>query len=165
METEQAITKRKKIIVPLFFLILIFSSLIFVKLLLNRMNSYIAENGKSSMGAVIEQIQQTYDIQVNGYYSQLHLLEDSLIQEGVRSIELDKNKKYYVRVRAYKWDDGEKVFGKWSKIKKITVKGKANVKHVTIKFWESSSMSEQNLLQYNYLKSLYEITFYQKLII
>lgn len=35
-------------------------------------------------------------------------------------------------------------------IKKITVKGKANVKHVTIKFWESSSMSEQNLLQYNY---------------
>ena len=95
METEQAITKRKKIIVPLFFLILIFSSLIFVKLLLNRMNSYIAENGKSSMGAVIEQIQQTYDLQVNGYYSQLHLLEDSLIQGGVRSIELDKNKKFF----------------------------------------------------------------------
>ena len=42
---------------------------IFVKLLLNRMNSYIAENGKSSMGAVVEQIQQTYDLQVNGYYS------------------------------------------------------------------------------------------------
>ena len=95
METEQAITKRKKIIVPLFFLILIFSSLIFVKLLLNRMNSYIAENGKSSMGAVIEQIQQTYDLQVNGYYSQLHMLEDSLIQEGVRSIDLDKNKKFF----------------------------------------------------------------------
>ena len=95
METEQAITKRKKIIVPLFFLILIFSSLIFVKLLLNRMNSYIAENGKSSMGAVIEQIQQTYDLQVNGYYSQLQMLEDSLIQEGVRSIDLDKNKKFF----------------------------------------------------------------------
>ena len=95
METEQAITKRKKMIVPLFFLILIFSSLIFVKLLLNRMNSYIAENGKSSMGAVIEQIQQTYDLQVNGYYSQLHLLEDFLIQGGVRSIELDKNKKFF----------------------------------------------------------------------
>ena len=89
------ITKRKKIIVPLFFLILILLSLIFVKLLLNRMNSYIAENGKSSMGAVVEQIQQTYDLQVNGYYSQLHLLEDSLIQEGVRSIDLDKNKKFF----------------------------------------------------------------------
>ena len=95
MGTEQAKTKRKKMIVPLFFLILIFLSLIFVKLLLNRMNSYIAENGKSSMGAVVEQIQQTYDLQVNGYYSQLHLLEDSLIQEEVRSIELDRNKKFF----------------------------------------------------------------------
>ena len=95
MGIEQVITKRKKIIMPLFFLILIFLSLIFVKLLLNRMNSYIAENGKSSMGAVVEQIQQTYDLQVNGYYSQLHLLEDSLIQEEVRSIELDRNKKFF----------------------------------------------------------------------
>ena len=95
MGTEQAITKRKKMIVPLFFLILIFLNLIFVKFLLNRMNSYIAGNGKSSMGAVVEQIQQTYDLQVNGYYSQLHLLEDSLIQEKVRSIELDRNKKFF----------------------------------------------------------------------
>ena len=95
MGTEQAKTKRKKVIVPLFFLILIFLNLIFVKFLLNRMNSYIAENGKSSMGAVVEQIQQTYDLQVNGYYSQLHLLEDSLIQEKVRSIELDRNKKFF----------------------------------------------------------------------
>ena len=79
----------------MFFLILIFLNLIFVKFLLNRMNSYIAENGKSSMGAVVEQIQQTYDLQVNGYYSQLHLLEDSLIQEKVRSIELDRNKKFF----------------------------------------------------------------------
>ena len=95
MGTEQAITKRKKMIVPLLFLILIFLSLIFVKLILNRMNSYIAENGKSSMGAVVEQIQQTYDLQVNGYYSQLHLLEDALIQEEERSLELDSNKKFF----------------------------------------------------------------------
>lgn len=95
MGKEQAITKRKKIIVPLVFLILILLSLIFVKLLLNRMNSYIAEKGKSSMGAVVEQIQQTYDLQVNGYYSQLHLLEDSLIQEDGRSLGLDINKKFF----------------------------------------------------------------------
>ena len=82
-------------IVPLFFLILIFLNLIFVKFLLNRMNSYIAENGKSSMGAVVEQIQQTYDLQVNGYYSRLRMLEDFLTQEGVRSIELDRNKKFF----------------------------------------------------------------------
>ena len=59
------------------------------------MNSYIAENGKSSMGAVVEQIQQTYDLQVNGYYSRLRMLEDFLTQEGVRSIELDRNKKFF----------------------------------------------------------------------
>ncbi|MCB5474377.1 MULTISPECIES: ATP-binding protein [Blautia] len=59
------------------------------------MNSYIAENGKSNMGAVVEQIQQTYDLQVNGYYSQLHLLEDSLIQEDGRSLGLDINKKFF----------------------------------------------------------------------
>ena len=47
------------------------------------------------MGAVVEQIQQTYDLQVNGYYSQLHLLENSLTQEKVRSIELDRNKKFF----------------------------------------------------------------------
>ena len=47
------------------------------------------------MGAVVEQIQQTYDLQVNGYYSRLHMLEDFLTQEGVRSIELDRNKKFF----------------------------------------------------------------------
>ena len=47
------------------------------------------------MGAAVEQIQQTYDLQVNGYYSRLHMLEDFLTQEGVRSIELDRNKKFF----------------------------------------------------------------------
>ena len=47
------------------------------------------------MGAVVEQIQQTYDLQVNGYYSRLQMLEDFLTQEGVRSIELDRNKKFF----------------------------------------------------------------------
>ena len=50
-------------------ILLIFSSILFMKLLLNRMNRYIDENGKRSMGVVVEQIQQTYDLQVNGYYS------------------------------------------------------------------------------------------------
>ena len=95
MGTEQAKTKRKKMIVPLFFLILIFLNLIFVKLLLNRMNSYIAENGKSSMGAVVEQIQQTYDLQVSGYYSQLQLVEEFLLHERELSLETDVNKSFF----------------------------------------------------------------------
>ena len=36
--------------------------------------------------------------------------------------KLKKNKKYYVRVRGYKHNDGEKVYGKWSKVKKITLR-------------------------------------------
>ena len=32
------------------------------------------------MGAVVEQIQQTYELQVNGYYSQLHLVEDYILR-------------------------------------------------------------------------------------
>ena len=90
MRIEQKIAKRKRIIVRLFVVSLILSSLIFIKLLLNRMDKYIDENGKSSMRAVIEQMQQTYDLQVNGYYSQLHLLEDSLLQEKELSLETDK---------------------------------------------------------------------------
>ncbi|MBO4863577.1 MAG: DUF4832 domain-containing protein [Eubacterium sp.] len=37
--------------------------------------------------------------------------------------KLKKNKKYYVRVRAYKLDSaGNKVYGKWSKVKKVKIK-------------------------------------------
>ena len=95
MEIEQAVNKRKKITRLLLILLMILLSLVCIKYLISKSNKYISENGKSSMGAVVEQIQQTYDLQVNGYYSQLHLLEDSLIQEEVRSIELDRNKKFF----------------------------------------------------------------------
>ena len=95
MEIEQAVNKRKKITRLLLILLMILLSLVCIKYFISKSNKYISENGKSSMGAVVEQIQQTYDLQVNGYYSQLHLLEDSLIQEEVRSIELDRNKKFF----------------------------------------------------------------------
>ena len=95
MEIEQAVNKRKKITRLLLILLMILLSLVCIKYLISKSNKYISENGKSSMGAVVEQIQQTYDLQVNGYYSRLHMLEDSLTQEGVRSIELDRNKKFF----------------------------------------------------------------------
>ena len=56
-------------------MIFILSSFVFVRFLLNRMNTCIEENGEISMEAVVEQIQQTYDMQVSGYYRQLHLVE------------------------------------------------------------------------------------------
>ena len=95
MEIEQAVNKRKKITRLLLILLMILLSLVCIKYFISKSNKYISENGKSSMGAVVEQIQQTYDLQVNGYYSRLHMLEDFLTQEGVRSIELDRNKKFF----------------------------------------------------------------------
>ena len=95
MEIEQTVNKRKKITRLLLVLLIILLSLGCIKYLISKSSKYISENGKSSMGAVVEQIQQTYDLQVNGYYSRLHMLEDFLTQEGVRSIELDRNKKFF----------------------------------------------------------------------
>ena len=76
-------------------MLVILLSLVFIKLLMHKMNRYIDENGKSSMGAVVEQIQQTYDLQVNGYYSHLHLVEDYLLQEKELSLETDTHKKIF----------------------------------------------------------------------
>ena len=82
---EQAAVKRKKVIVPFLIGLLLLSSIVFIKHLMNRMNSYIEKNGKMSMGAVVEQMQQTYELQTNGYYSQLHLVEGYLLQKKVHS--------------------------------------------------------------------------------
>ncbi|WP_270245954.1 ATP-binding protein [Coprococcus sp. AM11-30B] len=47
------------------------------------------------MGAVVEQIQQTYDLQVSGYYSQLQLVEKFLLHERELSLETDVNKSFF----------------------------------------------------------------------
>ena len=95
MQMEQAAIKRKKIIVPLLIGLLILLSIVFIMHLMNRMNSYIDKNGKISMGAVVEQMQQTYELQANGYYSQLHLIEDYLLREKEVSLEADVNKDFF----------------------------------------------------------------------
>ena len=95
MQIEQEIIKRKKIIMPLFAIIFILSSFVFVKFLLNRMNTYIEVNGEISMEAVVEQIQQTYDMQVSGYYRQLHLVESYLHKEKKISLETDNNRNFF----------------------------------------------------------------------
>ena len=47
------------------------------------------------MRAVVEQIQQTYDLQVSGYYSQLQLVEEFLLHERELSLETDVNKSFF----------------------------------------------------------------------
>ena len=95
MEIEQTVNKRKKITRLLLILLIILLSLVFIKYLISKSNKYISENGKSSMGAVVEQIQQTYDLQVSGYYSQLQLVEEFLLHERELSLETDVNKSFF----------------------------------------------------------------------
>ena len=95
MQIEQKNFKKRKIIIPLVVIFLLLLSTVLARFLLNRMNTYIDENGKTSMGAVIEQIQQTYNLQVDGYYSQLHLVEDYLLQEKNLSLETDTNHNFF----------------------------------------------------------------------
>ena len=95
MEIEQAVNKRKKITRLLLILLIILLSLVCIKYLISKSNKYISENGKSSMGAVVEQIQQTYDLQVSGYYSQLQLVEEFLLHERELSLETDTNKSFF----------------------------------------------------------------------
>ena len=95
MEIEQTVKKRKKITRLLLILLIILLSLVCIKYLISKSNKYISENGKSSMGAVVEQIQQTYDLQVSGYYSQLQLVEEFLLRERELSLETDTNKSFF----------------------------------------------------------------------
>ena len=74
---------------------MILLSLVCIKYLISKSKKYISENGKSSMGAVVEQIQQTYDLQVSGYYSQLQLVEEFLLHERELSLETDTNKSFF----------------------------------------------------------------------
>ena len=95
MEIEQAVNKRKKTTRLLLILLMILLSLVCIKYLISKSSKYISENGKSSMGAVVEQIQQTYDLQVSGYYSQLQLVEEFLLHERELSLETDVNKSFF----------------------------------------------------------------------
>ena len=95
MEIEQTVNKRKKITRLLLILLIILLSLVCIKYLISKSKKYISENGKSSMGAVVEQIQQTYDLQVSGYYNQLQLVEEFLLHERELSLETDVNKSFF----------------------------------------------------------------------
>ncbi len=67
---------------------------------------------------------------ISGY--QIQYAKDRKLKKGKKSKflkknkltikKLKKNKKYYFRVRAYKTENGKKVYGKWSKVKTVRIK-------------------------------------------
>ena len=83
--------KSKNRFVPLLFALLIIIVVV-SQILFAKMNSYIETNGKLSLDAVDEQLQQTYDLQLDSYYSQLLLIENYLIQDS--NISLEDNQQF-----------------------------------------------------------------------
>ena len=83
--------KSKNRFVPLLFALLIITVVV-SEILFAKMNSYVETNGKLSLDAVDEQLQQTYDLQLDSYYSQLHLIGNYLIHDS--NIYLVENQEF-----------------------------------------------------------------------
>lgn len=64
--------------------ILIIFCVVSGEMILKRMESYIEMNGKNNMATVMEQISQSYDIQVDTYFRKLEQAERFLFQNGQR---------------------------------------------------------------------------------
>lgn len=91
MQKESERIKSKNRFVPLLFALLIITVVV-SEILFVKMNSYVETNGKLSLDAVDEQLQQTYDLQLDSYYSQLHLIGNYLIHDS--NISLAENQKF-----------------------------------------------------------------------
>lgn len=91
MQKESERIKSKNRFVPFLFALLIITVVV-SEILFAKMNSYVETNGKLSLDAVDEQLQQTYDLQLDSYYSQLHLIGNYLIHDS--NISLAENQKF-----------------------------------------------------------------------
>ncbi len=90
---EDSLNARRRLAIPIIIIIIIMAALstVCVRFLLDGMYRAIEDNGKSGMRAVVEQLQQSYDLQVENYYSRLRILEsyasqgagDLLANEGL----------------------------------------------------------------------------------
>lgn len=104
---ENMKNKRKVIAVFLLLLLLLLCSAGIMRILLHSMDRSIEENGKISVQAVVEQIQQTYELQVENYYSRLRMVEsyavhgeenfldDEKIMHLLRKLEEETGAKIY----------------------------------------------------------------------
>lgn len=71
---------KSKIIISVLLALLLLCAGICIRLLVMKMDKTIEDNGKISMQAVVEQIQQTYEMQVENYYSRLRMVEGYAVE-------------------------------------------------------------------------------------
>ena len=77
------------------FLLLIIGSLITLFFLFSKMNSYVVENGELSLDAVDEQIQQTFDLQLDNCYRQLQFVSDYLYEDEQIDLSVESTKEFF----------------------------------------------------------------------
>lgn len=98
MKKEKMNNIRKRNIGILLICLLVFT-LISGYVIVKKMMSYIEENGKNNMAAVMDQMSQSYDIQVEEYYRKLEQIEKFLFQNGQRNIELSNYERYFQSIQ------------------------------------------------------------------
>lgn len=108
-------------------IILIIFCIISGVLILARMESYIEKNGKNNMATIMEQMSQSYDIQVNTYFRKLEQAERFLFQNGTRKISLEDCKGYFDAIQP---DDTEELLFMKSNGEIMTTDGKKS--HIDI---------------------------------
>ena len=86
--------------------ILIVFCIISGEMILKRMEGYIEKNGRNNMATVMEQMSQSYNIQIDTYFRKLEQAERFLFQNGEREIILENSKGYFEAVQP---DDTEEL--------------------------------------------------------
>lgn len=79
--------KRKKIILLLMVSIL-FAVAGLVKIFLDKMNCSVVESGKANVEVVVEQIQQTYELQIESFYSRMRVIDAYVAQGNTEILEI-----------------------------------------------------------------------------
>ncbi len=91
MQNETKLNK-KLLLILLVLLLVIMAAFLF--LTVRRMESYITRNGETNMSAVVEQMEQSYDLQIDNLYTRLQRIDKNLFQDENRSIVLRENKRF-----------------------------------------------------------------------
>lgn len=70
-----ALVKLRNRAIPLLAVALVVCVAVFIRALFAQMDASIQQNGEISMQAVVEQVEQTYELQIENYYSRLRTIE------------------------------------------------------------------------------------------
>lgn len=72
--------KLRNLVIPLLSVALVVCVAVFIRMLFAQMDASIQQNGETSMRAVVEQVEQTYELQIENYYSRLRTIEKYVAQ-------------------------------------------------------------------------------------